>query len=70
VENTYYGKDIGVPVIKPKSVLSNNLFSSALASRSGQSPYDPDDMSSNEKEYLMPKNVAETTARRSDHTVH
>jgi len=37
-----------------------------MASRSGQSSYDPYDLSSDDEEYLMPTNVAETTPGRSD----
>jgi hypothetical protein len=37
-----------------------------MASRSGQSSYDPYDLSSDDAEYLMPNNVAKTTPARSD----
>jgi hypothetical protein len=37
-----------------------------MVSRSGQSSYDPYDLSTNDDEYLMPNNVVETTPGRSD----
>jgi len=37
-----------------------------MASRSGQSSYDPYDLFSDDDEYLMPNNVAETTPGQSD----
>jgi len=67
VEDEYCAKDRGLPIIEPGSVLCNNLLSSAMASRSGQSSYDPYDMSSDDEEDLMPKNVTETMPGRSDH---
>ena len=42
------------------------LVSSAMASRFGQSSYDPYDLSIDDEEYLMPNNVTETTPRQSD----
>jgi len=37
-----------------------------MSSRSGQSSYDPYDLSSDDEEYLMPNNVAEMTPGQSD----
>ena len=37
-----------------------------MASRSGISSYDPYNLCSDDVEYLMPNNVAETTPGRSD----
>jgi len=37
-----------------------------MPSRSGESAYDPDDLTSDDDEYIMPNNVAETTPGRSD----
>jgi hypothetical protein len=37
-----------------------------MASKSGQSSYDPYDLSSDDKKYLMPKNVAERMPGQSD----
>ena len=37
-----------------------------MASRSGQSAYDPYDLSCDDDEYIMPNNVAETTSKRSN----
>jgi hypothetical protein len=43
VEDKYYAKHTGLPVTKPKNTPNNNLSSSAMASSSGQSSYDPYD---------------------------
>jgi hypothetical protein len=67
VENEYCAKHRRLPVTKLETIPDNNLGSSAMGSRSGQSSYDPYDLSSDDKEYLMPTNVAETTPGRSDH---
>jgi hypothetical protein len=48
------------------NTLYNNLSSLEMASRSGQSSYDPYDLSSDDDEYLIPTNVAEATTGRSD----
>jgi hypothetical protein len=37
-----------------------------MSSRSGQSSYDPYDLSSDDDEYLMPNTLAKTTPRQSD----
>jgi len=57
VENEYHARHQRLPIIQPGTVWSNNLFFSAMASISGQSSYDPYDLSSDDKEYLMPRNV-------------
>jgi len=67
VENEYCTKHRRLPVIKPETIPNTNLVSSAVASRSGQSSYDPYDLSRNDEEYLMPNTVAEMTPGRSDH---
>jgi len=67
-ENEYCAKHRCLDVIKPKSVPSNNLFSSAMVWKSAESSYNHNDLSSDDEEYLMPKNVAETTPRWSDRT--
>jgi len=41
-----------------------------MISRSGQSSYNPYDLSSDAEEYLMPNNVAKMTPGRSDCTAH
>jgi hypothetical protein len=66
VENECCAKHRRLPVIKSDITLNNNLSSFEMASRSGQSSYDPYDVSSAEEEYLIPTNVAETTPGRSD----
>jgi aminopeptidase-like protein len=69
VENEYCAKHRRLPVNKPETIPDNNLISSAMASRSGYSSSDPYHLSSNDDEYLMPNNVAETTPEQSDHAV-
>jgi hypothetical protein len=69
VENEYCAKHRRLLVIKSDNTLNNNLSSFEIASRSGQSSYDPHDLSSDDDEYLMPINVAETTPGRSDRAI-
>jgi len=59
-----------VPVNKLETVPSSNLVPSATASGSYQSSFDPYGLSSDDEEYLMPNNMAETTPGRSDHAAH
>jgi len=66
VENEYCAKHRHFPVTKFESIPNNNLVSSGIASRSGQSSYDPYDLSSDDAEYLMPNNVGERIPGRSD----
>jgi len=66
VENEYCAKHRRMPVNKLQSFPSSHLISSAMASRSSQSSCDPNDLSSDDEEYLTPNNVAETTPGRSD----
>ena len=66
VENRYCAKHRRLPVTKSKHIPNKHLSFSAMASRSGQSSYDPYDLSCDDQEYLMPINVAETTPGRSD----
>jgi len=61
VVNEYSAKHQCVPVNKPENVLSSNLVPSTTASGSGQSSFDPYDLSSDDDDYLKPNNVAETT---------
>jgi len=68
VESEFYAKHSRVPVIKHSNVPSNNVFPSATASASGQSSFDPYDLSCDDEEYLTPNNVAETTPGRSDYS--
>jgi len=70
VEKKYCAKHRYLPVTESKNLPNNNLSFSAMASRSAQCSYDPYDLSSDEKEYLMPNNVAKMTPRRSDHAAH
>jgi len=63
VENEYCVKHGCAPVNKPERVLSSNLFPSSMPSESGQSYFDPNDLSSDDAEYLTPNNVAEMTPR-------
>ena len=59
VENGYCVKHRCLVVSKSESILSNNLFPSAMPSISGQLSYDAYDLSSDDDEYIMPKIVAE-----------
>jgi len=69
VEKEYCAKHRCAPVDTLKMVLSSNLVSSATASGSYQSFFDPYDLSSDDEEYLTPINVPETTPGRSDRAV-
>jgi len=66
VENEYCAKHRRLPVTKSDNTLNNNLSSFKMASRSGQSSYNPYNSSSDDEEYLMRNNVAKTTPGRSD----
>jgi len=55
-----------VPVNEFEGVPSNSLIPSATASGSCQSSVDLYDLSSDDEEYLMPKNGAEKTPGQSD----
>jgi hypothetical protein len=66
VENEYCTKHRRVPVNKFETVPSSNLVPSATASGSYHASIDPYDLSRDDKEYLTPNNVAETTPRQSD----
>jgi hypothetical protein len=55
-----------LPVTKLETMPDNNLGSSAMPARSGQSSYDPYDLSCNDEEYVMPNNVAESTHGQRD----
>ena len=65
-ENEYCAKHRYLLVTKPENILINTLISSAIPCRSGQSWYNPGDLSSDDVEYVMPNNVAETTPSRSN----
>jgi len=66
VEIEYSAKHQRVPVNKFGTIQNTNFVPSATASRSYQLFFDPYDLSSDDEEYLTPKNVAETTPGRSD----
>jgi len=66
VENGYCAKHRCVPVNKLETVPSDNPLPSATASGSYQSSFDSYDLSSDDEEYLMPNNVAETTPGQKD----
>jgi len=61
VENQYCAKHGRLPVMKPERILTNNVIPSSTASGSVQCFFDPYHFSSNDEEYLTPKNVAEVT---------
>ena len=66
VENQYCAKHRRLSVTKHEELRSNDFIPSATASHSGQSSFDPYNLSSDDEEHLTPKDVAGTTARRSD----
>jgi hypothetical protein len=59
--NEYCDKRRRVPITTPHSLLSSNHISTAMASQSWQSSFDPYNLCRDHREYLMPNNVAETT---------
>jgi hypothetical protein len=65
VQNEYCAKHWRLSANKPERDASNNPFSTTV-SGSSQSSCDPYDLSSDDDEYLTPKNVAEMTPGRSD----
>jgi hypothetical protein len=69
VENDYCAKHRRVPVNKPESVPSSNLFPSAMATGSSQSCFYLYDFSGDSEEYTTPDNVTEMTSRCSDPAV-
>jgi hypothetical protein len=60
VENKYCDKDQHVPVNGLERLQSSNLVHSVHASGSCRLSFDPYDLSSDDEEYLVPNNVAET----------
>ena len=70
VENEYCTKLRPLLVTKCDKLRSNDYIPSATAAQSGQSSFDPDNLSSDDEEYLTPRNVAVTTPRRRNHTAH
>jgi len=66
VEHEYCANHRRWPVTKIKNTPNINFTSSAMASSSGKSSYNPYDLSSDDDEYLMPTNVVQTTPGRSD----
>jgi hypothetical protein len=70
VENEYCTKHRRVSVNDDQTVPSSNLVSSATASESYQSSFDPSDLSSDDEEYSTPNNVAETTPGQSNRVAH
>jgi len=70
VEHKYLTKHQCVPVDKPENIPSSNLIPSAMALGSGELFFDLYDLSSEDEEYLIPNNVAETTLGRSDHAAN
>jgi hypothetical protein len=65
VENEYCTKNRRLSVNIPARDATNNPFSTT-ASDSGQSTFDPSDLSSDDDNYLMPKYVAEMTPGRGN----
>jgi hypothetical protein len=67
VENENCPNYRSVPVNRPQSIWSNNLVPSTMASGSGHSSFDSYDLGSDDEQFLMPNNVADTTPGRRDH---
>ena len=55
-----------MPINKHESLLSSNDISSAMASQTWQSSFDPYDLSGDDIEYSTPNNASQTTAGRND----
>ena len=70
VDNEYCAKHRQLSVTKHEKLLSNDFIHSAMPSQSGQSSFDPYDLSSGDEEYLTPENLAETTPGQSDCAAH
>jgi len=70
VENEHCAKHRHVPVNKPECVPSINLIPSVTASGSGQSSFDPYDLSGNVEEYLTANNVAGIAPGQNDSAAH
>jgi len=66
VQYEYCAKQGRLPISKAEYIPSAKYFSSAMASRSGQSSSEPDHLSSDDNEYVMPRRVAETTPGQRD----
>ena len=69
IENEYNARHQHVPVSKLDRLPSSTLVTSATASGSCQSSFDPYDLSSDDEEYLTTNNVAEMTRGRSNRAV-
>jgi len=65
VENEYCAKHRRLSVTKHEKPQSNDFIHSAMPSQSGQSSFDPYDLSSGVDKYLTSRNLAETTPGRS-----
>ena len=66
VENEHFSKHRQLSVTKREKLQSNDFIHSAMPSQSGQSLFDPYDLSSGDEEDLKPKNLAKTTPGRSN----
>ena len=59
-----------LPVDEPARIPSSYLVPCAMSLGSGQSSFDPYHRTTNDEASLVPKNVAETTPRQSNHAAH
>jgi len=66
VENEYCAKHRRLSFTTHEKPQSNDIIQSATPSKSGQLSFDPYDLSSSDEEYLMHKNLAESTRGPSD----
>jgi hypothetical protein len=70
VEKEYCAKHRRLLVLKSDNTLNNNLSSFEMAFKSSKSFYNPYNFSSDDDEYVMPTNVAETKPGQSDRAAH
>ena len=70
VENEYCAKHRCVTVKKHENLPRSNLIPSETVLGSCQSFFNPYDQSSDDEEYIIPNNVAETTPGQSNHAAH
>jgi len=69
VENENCTKLRRLSVTNHEKLRCNEFIPSATAFQSGQSSFDPYDLSSDDEQYLTPKNVTETTPGQSNPAV-
>jgi hypothetical protein len=68
--NQNCNKHRGLSVSKLERIRNNMLFLCAMSSASGELGSAQDDLSSDDEEYFIPKNLAQMTPRHNDYAVH